>query len=184
MVIKFIKNCVLLFIIVNLSACKKIGKLKEFDLNYSEEIVIPANNTIINLPFNINSPETTTNTTEEYKNEGTEPKLVENVILSKLLFTIQTPASGNFNFLNSVEIYLSSPNNTEILVASKYNIPETGLTQLEMDVSTSNLKNYLQDETYKLRVKTTTDQTLTSDMTIRSDETFHVKARLRNIFKR
>lgn len=182
--IKFIKNCVLLITIVNLSTCKKIGKLKEFDLNYSEEIVIPANSTLINLPFNIDSPETSTNSTAEYKNEGTSSKLVESVVLSKLLFTIQSPASGNFNFLNSVEIYLSSPNNTEILVASKYNIPETGLTQLDMDVSATNLKNFLQDETYNLRVKTTTDQTITSDMTIRSDETFHVKARLRNIFKR
>lgn len=184
MIIKFIKNCVLLSIIVNLSTCKKIRKLKEFDLNYSEEIVIPANSTIVNLPFNINSPETTTNSSAEYKNEGTSGKLVESVVLSKLVFTIQSPASGNFNFLNSIEIYLSSPNNTEILVASKYNIPETGLTQLYMDVSTSNLKNFLQDESYNLRVKTTTDQTITSDMTIRSAETFHVKARLRNIFKR
>ena len=180
----FIKIIILFCLISNLYSCKKISKLKEFDLNYSEEIVIPANSTLVNIPFELDSRETITNTSAEYENEGTSAKLIESVVLSKLVFTIQSPSSGNYDFLNSIEIYLSSPNNTEVLIASKYNIPESGLTQLDMDVCETNLKEFLKDETYKLRVKTTTDKTLFSDMTIKADQTFHVRARLKNIFKR
>ncbi|MDP3567471.1 hypothetical protein [Sediminibacterium sp.] len=167
-----------------IGSCKKIRKLKEFDLMYTEDIIIPANNTVLTVPFDIVTPEQTTNTEAEYDNQGTSSKLVEEVKLTKLLFSIKSPTSSNFDFLNSVEIFLSSPNNTEILVASKYNIPETGLKQLEMEVSSENLKNILQDESYNLRVKTVTDKTIFSDITVTTNATFHVKARVKNVFKR
>lgn len=170
------------FLVVFFCTCKKIRQLKEFDLNYSEEFVIPANS-VVNLPFNLNSQETTTNTSDQYENEGTSRKLVETVVLSRLVFTVQSPASSNFDFLKNVEIYLSSPNNAEVLVAYRYDIPETGLKQLEMETSETNLKDFLQDESYQVRVKAVTDHPVTQDVTIKCDETFHVTARLRNVFK-
>lgn len=170
------------FFVLFFCTCKKIRQLKEFDLNYSEEFVIPANS-VVNLPFNLNSQETTTNTSDEYENEGTSRKLVETVFLSKLVFAVQSPASGDFNFLKSVEIYISSPNNAEVLVAYRYDIPETGLKQLDMETSDTNLKDFLQDESYQVRVKAITDHPVTQDVTVKCDETFHVSARLRNIFK-
>lgn len=164
-------------------SCKKIGKLKEFDLSYSQDITIPSGNTFFAVPFDIKTPETTTNTKADYKNEGTSSKLVERVTLTELILHIKSPQSGNFDFLNSIEVYLSSPNNAEVLVASKNNIPETGLTSLSLDVNSTDLKNYLQDDSFSLRVKTTTDRTITYDVIIQADETVRVKARLRNIFK-
>jgi hypothetical protein len=79
---------------------------------------------------------------------------------------------------------LSSPNNSEILVASKYNIPESGLKLIEMDLTSNNLKNFLQDASYNLRLKTVTDQTIFNDVTVTTNATFHVKARIKNVFKR
>lgn len=164
-------------------SCKKIGKLKEFDLHYSNEVTIPSASSVVSLPFDIKTPETTTNTKEDYKNEGTTSRLIDRVTLTDLTLTVKSPQSGNFDFLNSIEIYLASPNHTEVLVASKNDIPETGLTRLTLDVSSSDLKGYLQDESFSLKFKITTDRALAYDITIQSDETFHVKARLRNIFK-
>ncbi|MES2516146.1 MAG: hypothetical protein V4580_18470 [Bacteroidota bacterium] len=166
------------------TSCKKLGKLKEFDLHYNQEFVIPANNGGLTLPIEINSQDITTNTSSDYENQGTATKLVESVYLTELFFKVKTPSSGNFNFLKSVEIYLSSPNNSEILIASKYDIPEDWKNILYLDAHAINLKEYMQDDSYKLRVKTVTDQSLANDMTIISDETFHVKARLRNYFKK
>jgi hypothetical protein len=180
---RVLQTICLLTLILNVS-CKKIGKLKEFDLHYNEEFVVPANNGGLNLPFELNSQDMTTNTSSDYKNEGTESKLVESVYLTELLFKVKSPASGNFDFLKSVEIYISSPNNTEVLVASKYDITEEHFNYLYMDVRNINLKGYLQDESYRLRVKTVTDQAIASNMTMTSDETFHVKARLLNYFKK
>lgn len=153
-------------------------------MHYNEEFVIPANNGGLGLPIDLSSQDMTTNTSSQYKNEGTNSKLVQEVYLTKLFFTVKSPALGNFNFLKSVEMYLSSPNNSEVLVASKYDIPEDGSTQLYMDTRDINLKEYLQDESYKLRVKTVTDHSVAADMTVISDETFHVKARLLNYFKK
>ncbi|MES2761280.1 MAG: hypothetical protein V4677_03695 [Bacteroidota bacterium] len=174
--------CLLSLIIIG--SCKKVGKLKEFDLNYNQEFVIPATNTTLNLPFELNSQDVETNTSADYKNEGTSSKLVESVYLTELFFKIKTPASGNFDFLKSVEIYISSPNNAEILIASKYDIPEDHANQIYMDVRAINLKGFMQDDSYKLRVYTVTDHSITSDMTVIADETFRVKARLLNYFKK
>lgn len=164
-------------------SCKKIGKLKEFDLHYSNEVTILSSSSIIAIPIDIQTPETTTNTEGEYKNEGTNSKLIERVTLKELKLTVKAPQSGNFDFLNSIEIYLSSPTQSEVLIASKNDIPETGLTNLNLDVYSTDLKGYLQDKSFNLRFKIKTDRTIPYDMTILCNETFHVKARLRNIFK-
>jgi hypothetical protein len=181
---KRVFQLICLLTLISITSCKKVGKLKEFDLHYNEEFTIPANTTGLNLPFDLVSQDMTTNTSSDYDNEGTNSKLIETVYLTKLFFTVKSPSSGNFDFLKSVEIYLSSPNNSEILVASKYDIPENGSTELHMDVRDANLKDFMQDKSYKLRVKTITDKSLPYDMTVISDETFHVKARLRNYFKK
>ncbi len=175
------------YILIALTACfiscKKIGKLKEFDLHYSQEVTIPSSGAIIPLPIDIATPETSTNTKEDYKNEGTTSKLIDRVTLKDLTLTVKSPASGNFDFLKSIEIYLASPNHEEVLVASKYDIPETGLTTLSLDTYSTDLKGYMQDDSFSLRFKISTDRTVSYDLTIQSDETFHVKARLRNLFK-
>jgi hypothetical protein len=175
----------LIILVVSLfTTCNKLRKIKEFDLNYTEDIIIPSNNTILSVPFDIITPEQTTNTAAEYDNQGTTNKLVEQVTLTKLIFSMKSPSSANFDFLNSIEIFLSSPNNSEILVASKYNIPESGLKLIEMDLTSNNLKNFLQDASYNLRLKTVTDQTIFNDVTVTTNATFHVKARIKNVFKR
>lgn len=166
-----------------LISCKKIGKLKEFDLHYSQEVTFPSSSSIASLPIDIRTPETTTNTQDEYKNEGTTSKLIDRVTLQNLTLTVKAPSNGNLDFLNSIEIYLASPNHSEVLAASKYHIPETGLKTLSLDVSSADLKGYLQDDSFSLRFKITTDRTVAYDLTIQSDETFRVKARLRNMFK-
>lgn len=175
--------CGVILVVLFFVSCKKLGKRKEFDLNYTEDITIPANNTILSLPFDIRSPETTTNSNAEYKNQGTSSKLVESVTLSKLTLKVKSPQSENFDFLNSIEIYISSANTQETLLASKNNIPENGLKELDLDVCPTNLKNFLQDDSFILRVKTVTDKTIYYDLTITTDEILHVKARLRNVFK-
>lgn len=164
-------------------SCKKIGKLKEFDLHYTNEVIIPATGSVVMLPIDIKTPETTTNSKENYKNEGTTSKLIDRVTLKDLTLTIKSPQSGNFDFLNSIEIYLASPNHAEVLVASKNDIPETGLTSLTLDTYSPDLKGYIQDDTFSLRFKISTDRSIAYDLTIQADETFRVKARLRNLFK-
>jgi hypothetical protein len=171
------------FMLAILTSCRK-NKLKEFDLDYSQQFTIPGTTAVLNLPFNVVTPETTTNTESEYSNQNTSSKLIDEVTLSRLSFDVKSPAGMNFDFLNSIEIYISSYGYDEVLVASKYNIPQNGSTHLDLDVVNVDLKDYLAASSYKLRVKTVTDKNVTSDMTVQANETFHIKAKLKNLFNK
>lgn len=164
--------------------CKKLKKYTDFDIDYSTDFVIPASGGLINLPINITTPETTTNTESTYDNKDTEAKLVDEVTLTKLNLVINSPQNASFDFLENIELYLSTAGQPEVMVASKYNIPKTGLRTLELDTHNENLKAYLQENAFKIRVKTTMRQALAYDVSMTANETFHVKAKLKNLFKK
>lgn len=172
--------CILFFF----QDCKKLKKYTDFDVDYSTDFVVPASGGLINLPINIVTPETTTNTEGIYDNEGTEAKLVDEVTMTRLNLQINSPQNASFDFLKSIEVYLSCSNEPEVLVASKYDIPQTGLRLLELDTHGDNLKAYLQENAFKIRVKTNMRQALAYDVSMTANETFHVKAKLKNLFKR
>ncbi len=164
--------------------CKKLKKYTDFDINYSTDFVIPSTGGIINLPIDIITPETTTNTEGTYSNNDTEAKLVDEVKMTRLDLVINSPQNANFDFLRSIEVYLSSSNQAEVLVASKYDIPQSGLRTLELDTHDENLKAHLEENAFKIRVKTNMRQAVAYDISMTANETFHVKAKLKNIFKR
>lgn len=164
--------------------CKKLKKYTDFDVNYSTNFVIPASGGLITLPINIVTPETTTNTEGTYDNKDTEAKLVDEVIMTRLNLVINSPQNASFDFLENIEVYLSTASQPEVMVASKYAIPQTGLRVLELDTHNENLKAYLQEDAFKIRVKITLRQSLTYDVSMTANETFHVKAKLRNLLKK
>jgi hypothetical protein len=164
--------------------CKKLKKYTDFDINYSTDFVIPSTGGIINLPIDIITPETTTNTEGTYSNNDTEAKLVDEVKMTRLDLVINSPQNANFDFLRSIEVYLSSANEPEVLVASKYDIPQSGLRTLELDTHDENLKAHLEENAFKIRVKTNMRQAVAYDISMTANETFHVKAKLKNLFKR
>lgn len=164
--------------------CKKYKQYTDFDLNYTQNVTIPASGGLLNAPIDIVSPNMTTETDSKYDNNGTAAKLVDNVTLTKLSLTVNSPSQANFDFLNSVEIYLSSPSQHEVLVAYIYDVPETGLRSLNLTCRDENLKAALQDDSYKVRVRTVMDHPIPYDVGVTSYETFHVKAKLKNLFKK
>jgi hypothetical protein len=164
--------------------CKKLKKYTDFDVDYSTDFVIPANGGLIGLPINIVTPETTTNTEGVYDNNDTEAKLVDEVTMTRLNLVINSPQNASFDFLESIEVYLSTSSEPEVLVASKYDIPKSGLRVLELDTRDENLKAYLQENAFKIRVKTNMRQAVAYDISMTANETFHVKAKLKNLFKR
>jgi Cu/Ag efflux pump CusA len=156
------------------SGCKK---LMTFTLDYSTELTIPSQ-AGINLPFNLYSPEVVTNSSARFESEGTSTKHLRTVYLGKLSLHITSPSSANFDFLNEIQIYISAPGVEEKLIAEKKNIPENQLKSLECDVKTVDLKEFIIQEYYELRVRTVTDQLVMQDVTIRADQEFIVEAKL------
>jgi len=172
------------FLIFQIQGCKKLKKYTEFDISTSSNFTIPSSNYIINFPFDVSTPETTTNVQEKIDNEGSSSKLIDEVILTQLNIRINHPETGNFNFLNSVEIYLSSNNQPEILAAWQYDIPENDTRSLDLSTGNTNLKEYMKESNLTLRVKIVTDKIVPYDIDVAATETFHVKAKIKNLFNK
>ena len=174
------KSIFVFAIFVVFISCKK---QKEFSVTNSSTFTIPSSSSIINLPMQITTPQTTSNIETKVNNEGSSSKLIEKVTLTSLNLIINAPSNGNFNFLNSIEIYLSSPNQSEILVASKYDIPEDNLTTLVLNTESTDLKEYVKEKELTLRTKIITDKVVSYDLTITAEQIYFVKVALKNIFK-
>jgi hypothetical protein len=95
-----------------------------------------------------------------------------------LKLTITSPSNETFSFLNSIEIFISSPNIEERKVAFKESIPANVGNQLICELVDVELQDYIKEETFKLRLKTVTDETIPQDVTIDVYTDFFVDAKL------
>lgn len=160
-------------------ACKKIRELTRFDITTVSYTTIPSGG-IINLPFQIFTPDIETNSAQEFETNKTEAKLVRSAFLKSLTLNIHQPTQADFDFLRSVEIFISAENLEEKRIAFQTNVPQTGLKTLLLDTDdTLDLKEYIKRDSYKLRVQAVTRQLPGSDVELRINSRFEVEA---NIF--
>ena len=171
------KTLAITLLILSFISCDKIDELTKFDIDYTTNFTIQAT-TLLGAPFDIVTPETTTNSESEFENNNTNSNLVESVKLTTLRLDLQTPASGDFDFLNEIFIYITADGLPEQLIASKVGIPENGARTLSLDVENVELEEYIKKDSYRLRTETTTDQTIESDHEIEIYTKFRVDAEI------
>lgn len=164
---------------VGMYSCKKLDKLTTFHLEYKSAVTVPANS-VINLPLSLASPDITTNYQSNFENNNTNKDLIEEIKLDKMNITVKAPQGTNLDFLKSVEVYISAEGLDEIRVASKFDIAD-GLTSLDLDYISDNLKDYVLKDTIKLRVKAITDKTTTQDRDLEVLTRFWVNAKILGI---
>lgn len=160
-------------------SCKKVDKLTQFDLVYDSSITVESTYGI-DIPFNIYTPNITTNSESTFESNDTRKDLVESIILKTMTMTVSSPAGEDFSFLKSVEIYISADGLSEMKVAWKDNI-DNGTKILNLETSSSDLKEYIKKDDFKLKVTTTTDEVLTQDYTIDIHSVFFVDAKILGI---
>ena len=165
---------ILLTVAVIASSCKKLDNLLTFYIPLETEITIE-NNTGINLPFEIPTPDITTNSDKEFKNNNTKTDLVKNVSLEELKLTIVSPSDITFSFLKSVHIYISTNSDDEVVLAYKEDI-DSDAKSIELTPTNNKLDKYIKAESYKLRTKVVTRETLTKDITVKINMKFKVTA--------
>lgn len=174
------KVYIILFCLFGLMAifgCKKIDKLTQFNMEYNETVSIPSS-TGINLPFNLFSPDINSNSESEFAVNDTRKDLVEEIKLTKLDLTISSPTSGNFGFLKTIEIYLEADGLSEERIAWKENVPANAGKILELETSTVDLKEHIKKDKFKLKLRTVTDEIITSEHKINIHSVFFVNAKL------
>ncbi len=174
------RTLILIFTVFALSQCDQLDQLTKFDVNYNTSVTIPSTFGT-DVPFNVATPEVTTNSESKFEMNDTRTDLIEEITLKQLTMQITSPDDGNFDFLNDIEVYISADGLGEIKVAWKNDIPDSAGSVLELETSDADLQEYIKKDSFQLRVKTTTDQLISQDQDIEISSVFHVDAKILGI---
>jgi len=167
-------------LLILLTGCDKIDELTQFNLEYSQTIVIPSS-TGIDLPFNISTPEIESNSESTFSSNNTHKDLIEEITLTEMKLTLSSPENGDFGFLKSIEIFISAEGVPEQKIAWNENIPDDIEKKLQLETSDIDLKEFIKKEKFKLRLNTVTDEIITSDHHIEVNSIFFVDAKILGI---
>jgi len=166
--------------LVFLFGCSKIDELTKFNLDYDQEVTIPSS-TGINLPFDMFTPDTETNSESEFAVNDTRKDLIEEIKLTKLELNIMSPNGADFSFLKSIEVYISADGLDEILIADYPEVPENSGSSLSLNTSDVDLKEYIKKDNFNLRLNTVTDEVISQDHELDVKSTFFVDAKILGI---
>lgn len=159
------------------SGCKQLDKLTQFEIDYDQTVVIPAS-TGINLPFDILTPDIETDSESAFAGNDTRKDMIEEIKLTSMTLTVDLPAGGDFGFLKTISIFISADGLAEAEIAWKELVPADAGPVLNLDVSDTDLKEYIKKDKFKLRVYTITDEFLSSDYHINVHSVFFVDAKV------
>ena len=176
--------------VFTLTSCIKINPITNLNINvnipYSQQVTVPqvAGDTFgVALPAGgiaLSFPSTplATNSQTYITQYNTSADKIVEVDLDSFALQILSPASQNFDFLDSVQLYISAPSQPEVLVAYSYSIAK-GQTTLNLNTITSvNLKNYFIQDTLYLRISTHINAIPATGTQINSKTIFHMLANL------
>lgn len=164
----------LLLLAFAFTGCKKLGV--NFTINNQTNFRVESSSPI-NLPFEMGTPDVTANSSQQFGNNNTAANLIKEIKLEELKLSITNPSAKTFSFLKSVEIYISTNSNDEILLANLSNISSTAQS-INLTTTTQDLSSYVKASSYKLRTSAVTKETVTQAIDIRADIKFKVKAGL------
>lgn len=169
-----------------LTGCDKTALLTEInvDIPYSTEFVmpevsgytggtpLPAGGVKIDIP----AVGFATNAQTYVTANKTSVDKINKVDLKSLNMRIVLPSGGNFNFVDSVWIYISAKNQTEQLVAYNYGVAK-GQSALDMYTLTDvNLKNYFIQDSIAFRISARINATPDSTNKLGLGTIFHMNA--------
>ncbi len=163
-----------MFIILS-SGCKKVDKYTQFEMDYQDTITIPSS-VGVNMPYDMWTPEITTNSEGEFAVRDTRSDMVEDIRMKSLNLEVVSPDDGNLRFLNDIWIYLNADGLEEVKVAWKEDISDDVGSSLDLITADHNLEAYLKKENIAFRVKTVTDKIITHDHDILLNAVFWVDA--------
>jgi hypothetical protein len=166
----------LLFICLTAGSCRK-GRLSQFEIVYEEEFVV-SQGASLSIPFIINSPDREINSEAEFESNDTRKDKVEEIKLTGLKLTIDSPVNKEFDFLKDMEIYIDAEDLPKLLLAAKKGITNSVGNEIELEVSNEDFKEYIKKDKFSLKMRTVADEQHTEDLHIKSRSVFFVDAKL------
>lgn len=156
------------------SSCKKDVVSIRFKMNYETSFTVPSGN-VINLPFNLFSPDVTTNSEAEFEANDTRKDKIQEIKLESLNLSITAPPSENFDFLKHIYLFIKADGVEEKRYAFIENIAE-GQTELTLITENLDLAAYIKQDKFSLRAETVQDKSLKQEVEIKAKMVFAVKA--------
>jgi hypothetical protein len=156
-----------------LSYCSEVDDLLTFTVSDETEFTVESTSPL-NLPIELGTPSVTTNSNQKFQNNNTRADLVKDVKLTELKLTVMTP-NKNFSFMKSVEIFISTSQNNEIRLAWLDEFPTTA-TSVNLNTTNAKLDEYVKAESYNLRTRVVTDESLSQPVDIKVNLKFMVTA--------
>ena len=153
--------------------CKKIDQLLTFYIEDQQNIKV-AGNPVVGL-VSFSPVAVTTRSEERFKNEDTRADLVKDVSLNKLTLTITDPNNENFNFLESVTLYISTDQNDRVPLATLNPVPADQKV-IELKPSGTKLDKHLKASSYTLTTEAKVKRAVSQDITMKADSRFKVTA--------
>lgn len=165
-----------------IAACKRIKDLADISVTvpYTGETELPAlggGGTPIPGGVNLSLPVIGVETQsakyiEEY---NTSPDNVKHAILRELSMQLLTPPNGTFDFVDSIEVYISARGLPEIMSAYRYGIPP-GTDSVAMQCIDDNLKAYFLKDSIFIRLQAHFISVPDSALKLRMNTKFNVVA--------
>ncbi|MES2703876.1 MAG: hypothetical protein V4649_14645 [Bacteroidota bacterium] len=175
----------LTLIVLLFTNCRKIKEetLLNFDVAFEETVAVPppgvqsegglpAGGASLDFP----SYAIATNIKQKLDQYNTKSEKVTDVKLLLHSIQILRPQYHYFDYLDSVELYISAPNQPEKLIAYRYDVPKGIFTLDFKTVQDVNLKQYLLQDTIYLRMRAHVNAVPPGDEVLRVRSTFQVRA--------
>lgn len=173
---RYLNVLLFLLLIFIWPACDKVKSLTQFHMDYNETVTIPSSSGI-NLPFNLYSPEVETNSEATFAIHDTRKDLVSEVFLEKTELSVKSPPDRNFSFLKSIAVFIDAEGMSEKKIAWQDDIDSQAST-IQLITTKENIRDYIVQEAFNLRVNTVTKEFITSDYDINIYTLLFVNARL------
>ncbi|MFV8367346.1 hypothetical protein [Flavobacterium sp. XS1P27] len=161
-------------VVLLITSCNVIDDLLTFSIDNQTTFKIESGFPL-GTAFNVVTPDVTTNSSSTFENNNTKAELVKDVKLTDLKLTITEPSNRSFSFLKSIHLYISTDANDEIELAYLDEINSTSNT-INLTCTSQKLDKYIKASSYKIRTKAVIKESLTQDITVKSDMKFKVTA--------
>jgi hypothetical protein len=145
------------------TSCTELSKLTQFDLPFTSTVSLPAIPVVPPAPLLVSTPQINTEIGAYMTKNGIDAGSIQKITLKSLELSINTPATANFNFLKTLEIYLVD-GTTEVKIATLTTVPVSALTTIPVNVESVDLKQYVLKENFALKFKIEADETTSSDI--------------------
>lgn len=157
--------------------CEILDQFTQFDIPYETQITIPGTPTT-DLPLDIPTPNIETNIGDIFANQNTDAELIEEVTLKEMTLEITMPDSQTFEFLKSIEIFISADGLDEQRIAFLDSIPADIGQELLLEATGVNLKAYLLGTNYSMRISAPLNSLVPEDTDVKINLIFHVDAKI------